>query len=134
VKKTNLKRCAIAAAVGAAVAICVYYTRYNLLIEQEDILHPAFQALSDACFASGILLACAGGLMWITNDGLFTIFSFGISCLFSVFHRKDSDIRRKQTFAEYKASKLEKQVPFGFLLLVGGTFLLLSLGTCPLCL
>lgn len=83
---------------------------------------PAAHAVSDGCFAAGVMLAGIGILCFVANKGLFDLAFYGLSKTLPV---------RQETFLEYKKRKRAhpKEVrPFlipGFLLLVMAAAVLL---------
>ena len=132
-KTDGISRFAITLIISIVLAALVCYLRIGTLEEETGIARPLLQAASDGCFVVGLMLACAGIIVFASNDGFFLIFGYGISCLFSVFYRRDEDVRRKQSFAEYKLEKCEKQGRFWYLLINALLFIIAAFITAKMC-
>lgn len=79
--------------------------------------------LCDAFSIPGFLLLGLGVLVFISNDGGFSMLSYGVKRIFSVF-KKDP---RMENFYEYKKKRLEKPTPYKHLLIVGGVLFLIGM-------
>lgn len=79
--------------------------------------------LCDAFSIPGFLLFAFGLLVFIGNDGGFSMLSYAVKRIFSVF-KKDP---RMETFYEYKKRRVEKPAPFKHFLIVGGMFFLIGM-------
>lgn len=83
-----------------------------------------FHILSDSFLVVGILATCIALLIFVSNEGTFDILVYGLKSFWSFFKRDMS--RKYDTFYDYRVARQEKKVPFLFLLVCGGAFLLLS--------
>ncbi len=72
---------------------------------------------------SGFLLLSFGILVFISNDGGFSMLSYGVKRIFLVF-KKDP---RMENFYEYKKKRLEKPAPFKYLLVVGSIYFFIAI-------
>ena len=79
--------------------------------------------LCDAFSIPGFLMMGLGILIFISNDGGFSMLSYGVKRIFAVF-KKDP---RMETFYEYKKKRLEKPAPYKHLLIAGGMFFLIGM-------
>ncbi len=79
--------------------------------------------LCDSFCIPGFLLFAFGILIFISNDGGFSMLSYGIKRIFAVF-KKDP---RMENFYEYKKKRLEKPAPFKHFLIVGGMLFLIGI-------
>ncbi len=84
-----------------------------------------FHILSDCFLAVGIVASCIALLIFVSNEGTFDIFVYGLR-VFWGFFRKGTPLR-EDTFFDYRETRQGKKVPFAFLLSCGGIFLLLSI-------
>ncbi len=79
--------------------------------------------LCDAFSIPGFLLAGFGILVFISNDGGFSMLSYSIKRIFAVF-KKDP---KMEDFYEYKKRKVENPSPFKHYLIIGGMFFLIGM-------
>ena len=114
-KRGNLKRYAIAAAVGAILVLIMVGTRG---IFAEDRTQEVMRLLSDACFATGVVLTAMGVILFASNGGLFDMLAFSMILLFGVFKRNVSE-RKYKDFYEYREAKKGRKRSVAYLLLVG---------------
>lgn len=121
----KLMRYLVTALIGAAVAVLVFELQMSQLAPAE-VENIEMRAACDGCFVAACLILGLGLLVFVANDGFFTIFSYGIRCLFSVFHLSDSKITDRPSFADYKAARVQKGSPVAYLLIVGLFFLALA--------
>lgn len=101
-----------------------------LILISKDIFNQTGTAavlhiLTDAFFVVGVLMTGAGLLVFSANEGSFDMLAYGISS-FLDFFRKTSR-KKYDTFFEYRESRVDKKVRFGFLLICGLFFLGVSL-------
>ncbi len=121
--KPNLKRYLISIGVGCLIALAVMLIR-NIFSETDT--NQILVILNDAFFISGTCLTCVGGLVFVSNKGMFNMLGYGISTLFAVRFKNLRD-RKYRDFYEYKKAKEEKQHSYAYLLLVGLAFIAVSL-------
>lgn len=79
--------------------------------------------LCDAFSIPGFLLVGLGVLIFIGNDGGFSMLSYGVKRIFSVFKKEP----KMESFYEYKKKRLEKPAPFKHFLIVGGILFLIGM-------
>lgn len=81
--------------------------------------------LSNAFFIPGVLLAGAGLLVMIANEGTFNFLSYALQTLLSrFFHNMKTAGMDYGTYCEFKSSK--KKTPYLFLLLTGFAFIVVG--------
>ncbi len=78
--------------------------------------------LNDAFFVSGMCLICVGGLIFVSDEGVFRMLSYSISLFFQIRFR-DIKRRKHKDFYEYKKAKDEKKHSCAHFLIVGLSFL-----------
>lgn len=84
-----------------------------------------FHILCDAFFVVGVVTTCAGLLVFSSNEGTFDMLIYGTRSFFDLF-RKTSK-RKYDTFYDYRESRADKKIRFGFLLICGLFFLAVSM-------
>lgn len=121
-KHGNLLRYAVAAAVGAVLALIIMSAKG---IFAEDRTQEVMRLLSDAFFASGIVLSAVGAILYASNGGLFDMLGFAVILFFGLFKRDVSD-RKYRDFYEYHQAKSGKKRSVAYLLLVGIGYIALA--------
>lgn len=106
---------------GMAFGFCLVQNVFK-----QDTTQDTFKVLTNAFFVSGILMLCFGLLCFSSNQGAFTMLTYGTRKFFSMFKRR-LDRNVEDTYLNYKMSKLEKQTPFIHLVLVGAVLICISL-------
>lgn len=86
----------------------------------KDVYH----ILCDAFFAVGVVIECAGLLVFSSNEGTFDMIVYGVSSFVDMFKKEKT--RKYETFYDYRASRQDKKIKFGYLLIVGLIFLAAS--------
>ncbi len=83
-----------------------------------------FHTLTDAFFISGVFITSAGAIVFTSNEGAFDMLAYGLSSFADMFKKKEN--RKYESFYDYKESKADKKAGFGFLLICGAFFLIVS--------
>ena len=107
--------------VGLALAAWVAISKGIFSETRAEII---FGILSDAFFVPGVLLVGVGGLIFVSNEGIFDGFTYGIISFIDIF-RKDKQ-NKYRTFFDYRQSKGERDTSFGFMLICGIAFIVAS--------
>ncbi len=84
-----------------------------------------YHILCDAFFVVGVVFTGFGLLIFTTNEGTFDMMVYGVRSFFDLF-RKNPD-KKYPTFYDYRTSREEKKLKFGFLLICGLFFLAVSM-------
>ena len=121
--KPNTLRYLISVGVGLLIAFAILLIRD---VFSETSTYRILVTLNDAFFISGMCLTCAGGLVFVSNNGIFYMFSYGISLVFTA-RKKNVHDRKYKDFYEYKTAKSEEKKSYAYLLLVGLAFIAFSL-------
>lgn len=113
----------ITVAVGLVIAFLALLAR--------DVFHLTatvdfMKAFCDAFFVSGVVITCVGGLVFVSNGGVFDMIAYGVRTFFESFKRNVTD-RKYRTYYDYKESKKDRKTSFGYLLIVGVIFIVVSL-------
>ena len=101
----NALRYLIAAGAGLVIAFVIMLAQG--IFSQTDA-QDVMRILSDAFFASGVLLAGAGLILVASNGGLFDMFGYAAVLFFNLF-RRDVTKRKYKDFYEYREAKKEKK-------------------------
>ena len=122
----KLRKYFITLTVGLAAGVAIAWAKG--VFAQTD---PAsvFHILCDCFFAVGTVLCCAGLLIFSSNEGTFDMLSYGVSSFLDLFRAKSK--KKYDTFFDYRESKADKKIRFGFLLICGMIFLAASLAMLP---
>ena len=118
--KIKPKSFLIAMAVGAVIAVLTY------LLTGSYGRSPVHR-LCDGFFVAAVFLIGSGGLMFVSNYGLFDIFGYGFRSIFGI-HMPwvVSEGKKEESFAQYRERKHEQQKPPWALLLSGCVYLVLA--------
>jgi hypothetical protein len=84
-----------------------------------------FHILCDGFFAVGVVITAAGLLIFSSNEGSFDAIVYGVGSFIDMFRRTSK--RKYETLYDYRESRSEKKVKFGFLLICGLFFILLAM-------
>ena len=118
---TNLKKYLITFGAGLAVAFAIAYG--NDIFNQTK-LYNVFGILTDSFFVPGIMLVGIGGLLFVSNEGMFDSFVYGITSFADLFRQEKKNKHR--TFYDYKESKKDRNISFNFLLISGLVFMVMT--------
>lgn len=111
----------ITLAVDIIAALLIMWSK-DLFVQTDP--KTIFHILCDAFFVVGFVTTSAGLLVFSSNEGTFDMLVYGVKSFADMF-RKNS-IRKYETFYDYRMSKADQKIKFGFLLICGGAFLVLS--------
>ena len=79
-----------------------------------------YQLLCDALTVPGVLLICAGALVWVSNLGALDGLSYGLRLCFRALI-PGKRLRQEESYHDYVAARQEKRIKgYGFLLISGG--------------
>lgn len=118
----SLKKYLITIGVGALLVL--------VIILSKDIFGTTeaakvFHILTDAFFAVGFVMAGFGLLVFTSNEGVFDGLVYGVRSFLEMFKRDHK--RKYATLYDYKESRKDKKSSFGFLVICGLGFLLVSM-------
>ncbi len=84
-----------------------------------------FHILCDAFFATGVVISGMGLLIFTSNEGTFDMMVYGVRSFFDMFRKNPS--KKYPTFYDYRTSREDKKIKFGFMLICGVFFIAVSL-------
>ena len=107
-----------------AMAIGIYALRGGLAAVEWEA---QAALLCDACFIPAALMLCICALMFVSNDGLFDIISYGVQKMLRLVLSEKKQAAYPKTFYDYKQAKWENaKTPVLHLLAAGLTFMALA--------
>lgn len=121
-KKFISKHIRIVVTLFIAIVMCVAILLVNGMFWAETSLE-LMKDLCDGFCITGFLLIAFGLLLFIGNDGTFTMLSYAVKKMFVIF-KKDN---RLGTYYDYKKNKIDNPSPFKYLLLVGMIFMAIGI-------
>lgn len=83
-----------------------------------------YHILCDAFFVVGVVMSGLGLLIFTTNEGIFDMTVYGLRSFFDLFRKNVN--KKYPTFYDYRTSREDKKLKFGFLLICGVFFLAVS--------
>ncbi len=121
--KPNTRRYLTATAAGLAISL--FFASINGVFTEEKV-SAIFVILSNSFFASGVLLAGIGVILFVSSEGLFDMLGFGVKTFFQA-RKRDVKDRKYKDFYEYKKAKSderrESKTSNAYLLIVGAAFI-----------
>lgn len=118
----RLRKYLITMLIGLAAVAWILWSK-DIYSQTEAVT--IFHILCDAFFAVGVVILCIGLLIFSTNEGTFDIIVYGVSTFFGMF--KKNHVRKYDTFYDYRVSRADKKVKFGYLLICGLILLAVSM-------
>lgn len=117
----TIKKYLITLAVGFLMAGLVMYSKdiFNQT-ELSEILH----ILTDSFSIPAVLITGFGGLIFVSNEGVFDGLAYGVTSFIDMFRKEKKNQFR--TFYDYKESKSERNMSFGYLLICGVLFIVID--------
>ena len=119
----NYVKYLITAAVGMAIAVA--YALVKDVFSQTDT-QEVLKILCDAFFIPAVFITSFGGLVCASNGGTFDMISYGVQRLFGLLQKDVTKVKHR-TFHDYREERQKKNRSFGYLLVVGLAFLLVSI-------
>ncbi len=84
-----------------------------------------FHILCDSFFVVGVVLTGFGLLVFCSNEGTFDMMIYGVRSFLDLFRKNAT--KKFPTFYDYKTSREDKKLKFGFMLICGLFFIAISL-------
>lgn len=117
-----LKKYLITLAAGFLAVAMILWSK-DLFTQTEPVA--IFHILCDAFFAVGVVTICAGLLVFSSNEGTFDILVYGMQSFLDMFRKVSK--KKYDTFFDYKNSRADQKISFGFLLICGVFFFAVSM-------
>ena len=80
-----------------------------------------FHILSDAFCVAGVLITSFGLLIFSSNEGMFDMMVYGVGAFVDMFRIESR--KKFKTFYDYRESRADKKIEFGFMPICGLFFL-----------
>lgn len=84
-----------------------------------------FHILCDSFFVVGVVLTGFGLMIYSSNEGTFDMMIYGVRSFMDLFRKNVT--KKYPTFYDYRTSREDKKLKFGFMLICGLFFIALSL-------
>lgn len=112
------------------ITLLIGFSIVALILWSKDIFSQTstgkiFHILTDAFFATGVFVTSAGLLVFSSNEGTFDMLVYGVNSFFDIF-RKTSK-KKYETFYDYRESRKDAKIKFGFMIICGVFFLAVSM-------
>lgn len=116
-----LKKYLITLLIGFAGVALILWSK-DILAQTE--LAAVFHILTDAFFAVGVVMTSAGLLVFSSNEGTFDMLVYGVRSFLDIFRKNKKN--QFDSFYDYRESRADKKLPFGFIVICGLFFLAVS--------
>lgn len=117
----DLKKYLITLAVGFSLVALIGVSK-DIFAQTEA--QKIFHILTDGFFAAGTFITAAGLLVWSSNEGTFDMLVYGVKSFVDMF-RKNSE-KKYEDFFDYRQSRADSKLSFGYLIICGLFFLAVS--------
>ena len=118
----TLKRYLITILVGLSVVALIAWSKD--VFSQTELVK-VFHIWCDSFFAVGTVMTCLGLLVFSSNEGTFDILVYGFNSFMDIFRKKS--VKKYETFYDYRESRADKKLRFGFLVICGLVFVAISM-------
>ena len=108
---------------GIGFALTAWVVISKDIFNQTDMVD-ILQILADGFTLPAVLLLGSGGLVFASNEGTFDSLVYGVRSFMDMFRKERKN--EFKSFYDYKESKAEKRMSFGFLLISGLVFAVLT--------
>ena len=122
-KHIDMKKFIITSIVGVVLVVgCLFLYKIHVATNAAEVL----TSICNSFFVVGGIFLCLGLLLWCSNHGAFIGLMYGFKQIFE--RRKfEKAFQERQSYGEYRESKLAKQKAFLHFILIGVIFLLISI-------
>lgn len=108
--------------VGLILALWVMISK-DLFAEER--LYMIYQILAESFSVPAVLMLGFGGLVFVSNEGMFDSLSYGLTSFMDLFRKEKRN--KFKTFYDYKESKKDRSMSFGYLLICGIVFVAIAI-------
>ncbi|MBP5551014.1 MAG: DUF3899 domain-containing protein [Bacilli bacterium] len=92
-----------------------------------NTLQLVFTSLCNSFFAVGGIILCLGLLIWCGNKGAFIGLTFTFRRMFFEKRRSEKAFQQRLSYSEYREKKLAKQKKYLHFIIVGVSFIIISI-------
>ena len=115
---SKLKKYLITFGIGFGIAFLIAYSKD--VFAQTD-LSKIFHILTDSFCVSAVLITGFGLLIFVSNEGVFDGITYAVTSFINIFRKEKKN--KYRTYYDYKESKSNRDMSFGFLLICGLVFM-----------
>ncbi len=108
--------------VGLILALWVMISK-DLFAEER--VYMIYQILAESFSVPAVLMLGFGGLVFVSNEGMFDSLSYGLTSFMDLFRKEKRN--KFKTFYDYKESKKDRSMSFGYLLICGIVFVAIAI-------
>lgn len=129
--RRSSKRYPIVLGLETLLALILFFARGGMNLNGKDF----FSVLCDAAFVPGIITCCFGLLIVVSNGGVFDMVRYAFAKAADSFRKTENKRAFPGSYYDYVCARHGgKQAQFGFILISGLVFILLSIVFCSLAL
>ena len=118
----SIKKYLITLVIGFSLAFLIALSKD---VFYQVALVDVFHILCDSFFVVGVVMSSVGLLIFSSNEGTFDMLVYGVNSFVDMFRKTSA--KKYATFYDYKESRADKKLQFGFVLLCGLFFIAVSL-------
>ena len=122
------KRYFITTAIGLVVTALLYFGRELPQIKDYNMV---FYKLSEALFVPGVFIFSLGIMVVVANEGLFHGVTYSAQALWKALTDRKNP-KMDESFYEYRTRKTGEPGRFGYMLIIGAVFILLSIAVAAM--
>ncbi|MFI3252507.1 MAG: DUF3899 domain-containing protein [bacterium] len=113
----------ITAICGITIMFILFILRSTFVQSDSQII---MKDVTDAFCSAGMLLLCSGALVFVSNQGIFNMFTYSFKRFTSIF-RSDETKKMNKLYYEYNRDQLASPSPMLHLFIIGALFLAIGL-------
>ena len=117
----KLKKYLITIGVGLLITLLVANSK-DVFTQTE--LSKTFHILTDSFCVSAVLITGMGALVFVSNEGAFDGIVYAVTSFIDIFKKEKKN--KYHTYYDYKESKGDRNHSFGFMLIVGLGFMVIT--------
>ena len=117
----KLKKYLITIGVGLAFALLVANSK---AVFAQTELSKIFHILTDSFCVPAVLISGMGALVFVSNEGAFDGITYAVTSFLDIFRKEKKN--QYHTYFDYKESKGKRDTSFGFMLIVGLGFMVIT--------
>lgn len=117
----KLKRYLITIGIGLLGSFGVAYSKG---VFSQTELYKVFHILTDSFFVPAVMITGIGALIFVSNEGAFDGVTYAVTSFIDIFRKNKKN--KYHTYYDYKESKANRDGSFGYLLISGLLFMVLS--------
>ena len=117
----KLKRYLITIGIGLLGAFWIAYSK-DVFSQTEA--YKVFHILTDSFFVPAVMITGIGALIFVSNEGAFDGVTYAVTSFIDIFRKNKKN--KYHTYYDYKESKANRDASFGYMIISGLIFMVLS--------